>query len=317
VNNRTLTEVGLGTALVVCWSSGFVGAELGTRVATSETLLAWRFLLAALVLVVVSAVRRRRYDAPALRRHAVLGLLIQPLYLGGVVAGIGLGVPAGTAALIAASQPLLVAVVRPERSTGRQWAGLVVGLVGVGLVVAGDLGPGTAPAWAFLLPVAGTVALTAGTLLEQRWRPPEEPLDALTLQTAVAAVVVLGVAAATGGLAPPADPTFWLAVAWMVVMAGFGGYGAYLLVLRRSGAMRTSTLLYLTPPATAVWAFALFGVAPGPLALPGMLCAACGAALVLVPGRRGRPTAAHPGRGGTGRTLTDRKLSVPGRTMGP
>jgi drug/metabolite transporter (DMT)-like permease len=71
----------------------------------------------------------------------------------------------------------------------------------------------------------------------------------------------------------------------MVVMAAFGGYGAYLLVLRRSGAMRTSTLLYLTPPATAVWAFALFGVVPGPLAVPGMLCAACGAALVLVPGR--------------------------------
>jgi drug/metabolite transporter (DMT)-like permease len=201
------------------------------------------------------------------------------------VTGIGLGVPAGTAALIAASQPLLVAAVRPERTTGRQWSGLLVGLLGVGLVVAGDLGPGTAPAWAFLLPVAGTAALTAGTLLEQRWRPPEDPLDALTLQTGVAAVVVLGVATATGSVVPPADPTFWHAVVWMVVMAAFGGYGAYLLVLRRSGAMRTSTLLYLTPPATAVWAFALFGVVPGPLAVPGMLCAACGAALVLVPGR--------------------------------
>jgi drug/metabolite transporter (DMT)-like permease len=285
MDTRRVTEVALGTALVVCWSSGFVGAELGTRAAPATTLLAWRFLLAALVLAAVAAVRRRRFGAPALRRHAVLGLLIQPLYLGGVVTGIGLGVPAGTAALIAASQPLLVAAVRPERTTGRQWSGLLVGLLGVGLVVAGDLGPGTAPAWAFLLPVAGTAALTAGTVLEQRWRPPEDPLDALTLQTGVAAVVVLGVATATGSVVPPADPTFWHAVVWMVVMAAFGGYGAYLLVLRRSGAMRTSTLLYLTPPATAVWAFALFGVVPGPLAVPGMLCAACGAALVLVPGR--------------------------------
>jgi drug/metabolite transporter (DMT)-like permease len=278
-------EIGLGTALVVCWSSGFVGAELGTRVAGATTLLAWRFLLAALVLVAVAAVRPRRYSASAVRRQAVLGLLIQPLYLGGVVTGIGLGVPAGTAALIAASQPLLVAVGRPERTTGRQWVGLLAGLVGVGLVVAGDLGPGTAPGWAFLLPVAGTAALTAGTLLEQRWRPPEDPLAALTLQTAVGAVVVLGVATVTGSLTPPADPTFWHAVAWTVVIASFGGYGAYLLTLRRSGAMRTSALLYLTPPATAVWSFALFGTAPGPLALPGMLCAACGAALVLVRGR--------------------------------
>ena len=158
-----------------------------------------------------------------------------------------------------------------------------MGLAGVGLVVAGDLGPGTAPAWAFLLPAAGTVALAAGTLLERRWRPRQAPIDGLTVQTGAARRPRARARGATGQLRPPADPTFWWAVAWTVALSSFGGYGTYLLVLRRGGAMRTSTLLYLTPPVTALWAWAMFGQAPAPLALPGAICAAVGAALVLAP----------------------------------
>jgi len=270
------------------WSSGFVGARLGTEAATATTLLTWRFLCAAAVLGVVAAVRRARIPRGDVRRHAVLGLLIQVAYLEGVVTGIELGVPTGTAALIAATQPLLVAVAGPDRTSVRQRCGLAVGLAGVGLVVAGDLGPGTAPAWAFLLPAAGTVALAAGTLLERRWRTGSAPIDGFVVQTGAAAAAVLALAATTGQLSPPADPTFWWAVAWTVVLSSFGGYGTYLLMLRRTGAMRTSTLLYLTPPVTALWVWAMFGQAPAPLALPGAIAAAVGAALVLAPPRLSR-----------------------------
>jgi drug/metabolite transporter (DMT)-like permease len=286
--DRRGTEAALAAGLVVLWSSGFVGARLGTEAATATTLLTWRFLVAAAVLGLVAAVRRPRIPRGALGRHAVLGLLIQVAYLEGVVTGIELGVPAGTAALIAATQPLLVAAAGPDRTSPRQRWGLAVGLAGVGLVVAGDLGPGTAPAWAFLLPAAGTVALAGGTLLERRWRTGSSPVDGFVVQTGAAAAAVLALAAATGQVLPPADPTFWWAVAWTVVLSSFGGYGTYLLMLRRSGAMRTSTLLYLTPPVTALWAWAMFGQAPGPLALPGAVAAAVGAALVLAAPRVSR-----------------------------
>jgi drug/metabolite transporter (DMT)-like permease len=286
--DRRGTDAALAAALVVLWSSGFVGARLGTEVATATTLLTWRFLCAAAVLGLVVAVRRPRIPRGGLWRHAVLGLLIQVVYLEGVVTGIELGVPTGTAALIAATQPLLVAAVGPDRTSVRQRCGLAVGLAGVGLVVAGDLGPGTAPWWAFLLPAAGTVALAAGTLLERRWRTGSSPVDGFAVQTAAAAAAVFLLAATTGQLRPPADPTFWWAVAWTVVLSSFGGYGTYLLILRRAGAMRTSTLLYLTPPVTALWAWAMFGQAPGPLTLPGAVAAAVGAALVLAPARLSR-----------------------------
>jgi len=286
--HRRGTDAALAVALVMLWSSGFVGARLGTEAATATTLLAWRFLCAAAVLGVVAAVRRPRMPRGDVRRHAVLGLLIQVAYLEGVVTGIELGVRTGTAALIAATQPLLVAVAARDRTSVRQRCGLAVGLAGVGLVVAGDLGPGTAPAWAFLFPAAGTVALAAGTLLERRWRTGSAPIDGFVVQTGAAAAAVLALAATTGRLSPPADPTFWWAVAWTVVLSSFGGYGTYLLMLRRTGAMRTSTLLYLTPPVTALWVWAMFGQAPAPLALPGAIAAAVGAALVLAPPRVSR-----------------------------
>ncbi len=278
-------DAAAGAALVVLWSSGFVGAELGTRFAPADTLLAWRYLVAGAALAVLACVLGTRSGPRALLRQGVLGLLCQCLYLGGVVTGVALGVPAGTTALVAAVQPLLVAAAAGpllgEHIGSRQRLGLVVGLAGVGLVVAGDLGLGGAPWWAFLLPLGGMAALSAGTLLERRWRPAESPLQSLTLQTVIAAGFFVAVAAAGGRLQPPADPRFWWAVAWVVVLASFGGYGAYLLVLRRSGAVRVSTLLYLTPPTTMLWAFVMFGEVPGPLAVPGVALCAVGVTLAL------------------------------------
>ncbi|MHA6626051.1 DMT family transporter [Pseudonocardia sichuanensis] len=290
-------DAAAGAALVVLWSSGFVGAELGTRFAPADTLLAWRYLVAAGVLTAVALVLGTRLGPRALLRQSALGLLCQCLYLGGVVTGVALGVPAGTTALVAALQPLLVAAAAGpllgERTGRRQRVGLGVGLAGVALVVAGDLGLDGAPWWAFLLPVGGMAALSAGTLLERRLRPAETPLQSLTAQTVVAAGFFVAVAAAGGRLQPPADPAFWWAVAWVVVLSSFGGYGAYLVVLRRTGAVRVSTLLYLTPPTTMVWALLMFGEVPGPLALPGIALCAVGVALALRPRVAGTPLRSH------------------------
>lgn len=275
------------------WSSGFVGARLGTDAASADTLLAWRYLLAVAVLVLWMAVRGTWVPSGTGMRHAVVGLLTQCGYLGGIVTGVGMGVPAGTAALIAALQPPLVGAlagrVLGERVSRRQWWGVWLGLAGVTLVVAGDIGRGTAPAAAYLLPVAGMAALSTGTLLERRWRPAGTILETLTVHCLVGLAFFGGLAAFNDRLAPPPVEGFWLAVAWIVVLSHFGGYGFYLAVLRRGGATKVSALLYLTPPTTMLWAFAMFG---DPVTAAGLIgLAVCAVAVWLVLGRPRRPVA--------------------------
>lgn len=285
--------------LVVMWSSGFIGAQLGTQFAPADTLLGWRYVVATVLLVALVTVRRVRPNRHAWSRLALVGLLCQCLYLGGVVTGVAMGVPAGTAALIAALQPLVVAVgsglFLGEATSSRQRLGLGLGVVGVALVVSGDLGAGAAGALAYALVVGGMLSLSAGTLLERRLQLPVPLIESLTVQTATAAVFFVAVAGVNGHLVPPAVPGFWWSVAWTVGLSAFGGYGSYLWVLRRSGATRVSTLLFLTPPVTALWAFAMFGTRPGLLAIPGAVV--CAVSVWLVVRRHRSSSLEHPPRG--------------------
>ncbi|SCK22635.1 DMT family transporter [Streptomyces sp. WMMB 322] len=313
----------VATGLVVMWSSGFIGAELGTREAPADTLLMWRFLVAAALLAAAAPVLRRRRtaaetaaghkhhgrrpDTPggggrlplrALGEQSLIGLLSQGVYLGAIVWSVGLGVPAGTSALIAALQPLaagaLAGRLLGETVTGRQWAGLVLGLAGVAAVVRDDLGSASAaPAPAYLLPFAGMAGLLAASFLERRARHQVGAAEALPVHCAVSAALFTGVAACAGDghLVPPPTTAFWLAVAWVVAFSTFGGYGFYWLSLRDSGVTRTSALIYLTPPTTLVWAYVMFGDAPGGFAVAGMAVALAGVVVALrssAPRRPGR-----------------------------
>jgi drug/metabolite transporter (DMT)-like permease len=291
----------LAAGLVVMWSSGFVGAELGTRQAPATTLLAWRFLVVAALLGAWCLWRGTRMSRRDLALHAALGVLAQAGYLYGVVAAAEVGVAAGTSALVAALQPLVAtALAVPllgERVRARQTVGLVVGLGGVGLVVGSELlSPGSAPWWGYALPFGAMLSLVAATLLERRTRPGGSAVAALAVQCAVSAVLFTGLAAVTGTLAPPAGGGFWPAVAWVVVLSTLGGYGLYWANLARSGVARVSALLYLTPPTTLVWTWLMFHEAMDAGALVGTAVCGVGVALVLLPARTPRA----PGRGPTG-----------------
>jgi drug/metabolite transporter (DMT)-like permease len=279
-------------ALVVTWSSGFVGAELGSRAGADPlTLLGWRFSLLAVLLVAVVRLRRTPWPGwRAWRRQTVLGVLCQAGYLMLVFEGVTRGVPGGTAALIAALQPLLVATVAgsllAEHSSPRMWVGMLLGLVGVAVVVSGDLGVTQAPFWVYLLPTAGMLCLASGTVLGRRLRPPETVLETIMMQSVVTAVLLMIAALAFGQATPPASAEFWRAVAWLLVLASLGGYVMYVFVARSQGATVVSTLLFLTPPTTMFWVYLMFGERVTVPGLAGLAVSGVGVWLAL----GGRPT---------------------------
>jgi len=284
-------------ALVVTWSSGFIGAELGSRAdAAPVTLLGWRFTVLCALLVPIAVARRIPLPSwRAWRRQAVLGVLCQAAYLVLVFEGVSRGVHGGTAALIAALQPMLVATVAGpllgERSSLRMWLGMLLGLVGVVVVVSGDLTVNEAPSWAYLLPTAGMLCLASGTVLARRLRPPEDLFETILMQSVVTAVLMMGAALVTGQAAPPTDRDFWAAVVWLVVLATLGGYVMYVFVNRSQGATVVSTLLYLTPPTTMLWAWLMFRDPVTVVGVLGLLVSGTGVLLVL---RGRRALAAAP-----------------------
>ncbi|GAA2124263.1 DMT family transporter [Glycomyces algeriensis] len=272
-------------AFVIAWSSGFIGNELGTRHGSALDLLTWRFLLLAAPSLLWLAVRRVR-DRRALGTHLAIGVLAQAGFLSGIAFAADLGVAPGVISLIAGLQPIVMAAAAAlllgESIRRLQILGLGVGLAGVALVVSADGFDGAAPLWAFTLPLMAVLSLVAATVLERRAGPQGlGPVDALAVQFLAAAAVFTLASAIGGDLAPSAAPGFWAGVAWTAVLAGLGGYGLYWVVVRRSGATTASSLLYLTPPTTMLWAWLMFGDELAPVSWIGLAVTAVGVALAL------------------------------------
>lgn len=301
-----MTKVLLGAAFVVCWSSGFVGAVLASGSADPSPVLAWRYLITALLLVAVVAPTRTRLTRARLTRtelwqQATLGLLAHVVFLGGVFGAAAAGVDAGTTALVCALQPMLVAVAGQlawgDRLGAGGWAALTLGLAAVALTTGGAALAGGGAA--LLLPVASVLGLSGSALLERRWRPRTGILPSLTAQVVLAAGAFTAYALATTGLRVEVDGRLLVALAWLVVLSGLGGYASYVACLRQLGATATSTLLYLTPPVTAVWAWLMLGEVLSAQQVGGLALSLLAVGLA-VPGwrvgsRAGARAAARPG----------------------
>lgn len=306
---RGVTTALASAAFVVSWSSGFLGARLGTGQASVPTLLLWRYLVVAAILAAglgTARLLRRPHRAPvaatrlaprarrvrAATHHVVVGLLSQVGYVLPVYGAIGLGVSAGTTSLVDAVQPVVVAtLVGPllgQHVRRLQWAGLATAFAGVAAIVAGDLRSTTAPTWAYALPAAAVASLVAATFLERR-RPatlPAGPL--LALHSSVAVVALAALALATGTAAPPTAPAFWGSTLLLALVPSLAAYGLYWTLLRRVDVTTLNALLFLVVPTTTVAGSALFDEPLSPAGGVGLALAGLGVAAVLRGGLRQR-----------------------------
>lgn len=262
---------------VVMWSSGFIGARLGTDEASSMTVLMWRFLVAALVLSIWWFwFRRKKLSIKSVISQTLIGLFAQGGYLYCVFLSVEHGVSAGTSNLITTLQPIVAAAlagpILKESTTIKQWVGLLVGIIGVLFVVYEDLGTGTqVPLWAYTLSFLAMISLVGATLYEKCLKISLDLSDALPIQTAVSALLFTIIGFTTDNATPPATLEFWLAIAWVAGLSTIGGYGFYWLNLQLGSVTRVSSLLYLTPPVTMIWGFLMFGDKIGFLTIAGMI----------------------------------------------
>ncbi|WP_394688540.1 DMT family transporter [Hoeflea sp.] len=255
---RTATLKG---ALVICWSSGFIGAVLATETHSIYSVLFWRFVLAAILLLpfIVAYLQRPFWGALALQ--SLVGAFAMFGYLATGVAAIDLGVPAGTAALIGSLQPLSTAAISSllmgEKIYKIQWIGLLFGLVGVAIAIGSELS--AVPYWGFVLSIVSMMSIVAASLIAKYSKQSLPLLPTLAVHCMVSAGLFFVLAVIEGTAAPQLDSGFWMAVTWFVLFSTIGAYGCYWLCLRETSATNVASLIYLTPPVTMIWSWLMFG----------------------------------------------------------
>jgi drug/metabolite transporter (DMT)-like permease len=264
---------------VALWSTGFIGAKFGLPDAGPLTFLSLRY---AIVLVLMGAQAwAMRAPWPRTAREwlhiGVSGLLVHAVYLGGVFIAIGHGLPAGVTALVVGLQPVLTAlgagVFLGERVRPTQWLGLALGFVGVALVVAHKVAASTSGGalLSMLLPaVVALLGITAGTLYQKRYCHAFDLRTGSVVQFLPSLLLTLLVASLTETLQIHWTGAFVFALAWLVLVLSLGAVSLLNVLIRSGSAVNVASLFYLTPPATALVAWALFGETLTGLSLLGM-----------------------------------------------
>jgi drug/metabolite transporter (DMT)-like permease len=278
----------LGAAFVVLWSSGYIAGKVALDHSGSFSLLVARFALATLAFALLALIGRVAMPAWRDALHsAVVGALSLALQFGAVYLGVQWGAEIGVAALVIGSMPLMAALFAPlfgERVTPRQWLGLAFGLGGVLLVLADRLHFGGAPLGAYLLLLLSLLGISLGTSYQKRFASRIDARAGLTIQHAVATLILLPFALHEGWRFD-FSPALNASLAWLVLVNSVGGFGLLFALLRRGAASRVAQLFFLIPPVTAVMGFVFVGEQFTALKLLGFAIAAGGVYLGTRPAR--------------------------------
>lgn len=260
---------------VLLWSTGFIGARLGLPHTEPLTFLLIRYIAVLACMALVAVLTRAPWPASANAwfHIGVAGLLLHGVYLGGVFIAISKGLPAGVTSLVVGVQPLLTAVgagwLLHETVLKRQWLGLLLGLLGVGLVVFGKIGSGFGME-ALWPAVAALLGITAGTLYQKRFCAPFDWRTGAIAQFLPTALLTFVGAWLTESFRVEWTGELVFAMGWLVFVLSIGAISLLNWLIRHSDAVNVASLFYLVPPCTALVAWLLFDEAFTGLALVGM-----------------------------------------------
>ena len=278
-------------AFVLLWSTGFIVAKVAAPYAPPLTFLLYRFAGVVIVLLPIIVLTRAPWprSARAWRDIALVGVLLQATYLGGVWVAIALGMPAGVSALLVGTQPLLTALFGftvGERATRIQWIGLVLGFAGIALVLSDRLTLAGIGPLALAANGLALIGITAGTLLQKKRGAAADLRTGSLIQFLASFVVLLPFALALESRPVQFALPLVAALAWSVLALSLIAITLLLVMIRRGRATDVASLMYLTPPTTAVMAWLMFGERLGALAWAGVVVTMAGVALVLRKGTR-------------------------------
>jgi drug/metabolite transporter (DMT)-like permease len=293
-----LTKIVLPATFILIWSSGYLVGTIGVHAGSPLALLAWRFLLALVVITVISLVTRAPWPrSPRTYLHLLItGALLQSVQLGCVYLGLAAGVPAALSSVIMGASPLLVAAAGApllgEHLRGRQWLGLVIGLAGVVISVSPKLTSAHQQLTGYLLTGIALIGFAAGTLYQKRFGQAVDLRTGTAVQLLGATVTSFPLAALHGGLHLPLTAGALGSLAWLGTINSIGAFIVLFTLLRTRTSGAATSLLYLVPPVTALLAVPLLHQPLTSAVIVGMVVSGIGVTLAAQSGSV-RPSSAR------------------------
>lgn len=276
-------RAGLATAAavfyVLLWASAFVPSRVIATCAPPLWVLVGRFLVAGVLLLAVVRGANLRWprDARSWGVAAAYGVLANATYLGLNYEALQ-HLSSGMGAIIASTNPLLLAVLAPfllgERLSLRKAAGLVLGFLGVLVAMHARAASSTARPADVLLAGVGVFGLVISTIVFKRARTGTHPLVVNAISLVAAGLATLPCAILFEG-APHVviAPRLVISFAYLVVVMSIGATLLWFWILSHGEASRVSAFYFLTP---------LFGIAAGAVLLGERVYALDGIGLLVV-----------------------------------
>ncbi|AOE83451.1 drug/metabolite exporter YedA [Pseudomonas sp. TCU-HL1] len=244
-----LLLIGAFIALYLIWGSTYLAIRIGVE--------SWPPLLMASVRFVVAGalmygfLRWRGVPNPTWQEWkaaAAIGFLLLSCGNGGVTLAEDLGVASGVAALAVATVPLfalLFGLIWGQRTTRLEWAGILLGLVGIGLL---NLGSNlqASPLGAVLI-IFAAAAWSFGSMWSKSLKLPAGPMASAVEMLAGGFALLAG--SLLSGERMVAAPTAagWGALAYLIVFGSIIAFSSYLYLLKNVRPAAATSYAYVNP----------------------------------------------------------------------
>jgi drug/metabolite transporter (DMT)-like permease len=282
------------------WSSAFSVAKVALADCPPLILLAIRFLIAGIVMMVAATWLMRQRERLTWRDIAVLavlGIANNALYLGLNYIGMQ-SVSSGFAALIVSANPVLTALLATlflgEQMTWRKAGGLLLGVGGVAFIVGSRISVVDPVGVAFVL--GALISLVTGTILFKRLAPQGKLWTGNAVQNLAGGLALVPFALTFESFGD-VTPT-WHLLAALAYLSLFGSVLGYLLwfhLLATAGATAASAYHFLMPPLGLMFGWLLLGERTGWIEVVGIVPVALGIYLVThAVAAKARPQPARP-----------------------
>jgi len=247
---------------VILWSTGFIIAIYGMPHAEPMTFLVLRFLGVVICMLPIVFLSKAPWPSQSQALHiAISGIFLQAGYVGGVWVAVKEGMSAGLVALIVGLQPILtawLAALIAEKVTRQQWLGLVIGLMGVGLVVWTKLSL-IGLSWLSLgFGFFALLSITAGTLYQKKYCAQFDIRTGSVIQFAASVLICVPLMLIFDTMQIEWVPEMIGALLWGIFALSIGAISLLFILIRNGETTRVTSLMYLTPPTTALMAWVLF-----------------------------------------------------------